>query len=332
MVDQRLHPYQDLTPDRVLDAIEDAGFRINGRLFPLNSYENRVYQVGIEEQDPLIAKFYRPERWSLEQIQEEHEFVDELEQGEIPVVSAVPLPQGGWLGRKDAFVFALYPQRGGQAPDITLPDTLYRLGQWLGRLHAIGATRDFEHRPTLHPLESTRRDRDFLLNSGFIPEDLRHPWGTLVDDLLQRMEQRLADAGEFNLQRIHGDFHVGNILMREERILFVDFDDTCMGPAMQDIWLLLSGDEQEQSQQFAEIMEGYEQFNELNLRERYLIEPLRTYRVIHQAAWLAQRWDDPTFPHHFPWFTQPRYWSDHILLLREQLAALETPPIQLPGQ
>jgi len=328
----KAHPYQFLTPDLVLDAIESVGFVVNGRLFPLNSYENRVYQVGIEDSDPLIAKFYRPNRWTPEQLEEEHRFVAELEAGEVPAVAAIPLPTGGYLGHWQGFTFALYPQRGGQAPDISMPDTLYRLGQWLGRLHRIGSVKPFEHRPQMDIMGSIQGSRDFLMESGFIPQDLQLPYGSLVDDLLIRIEKRLADAGQWDNIRLHGDFHLGNILMREERILLVDFDDTRQGPAMQDIWLLLSGEASEQSGQFAEIIEGYEQFHSFNTRERFLIEPLRTFRVIDQAAWLARRWEDPTFPQHFPWFAGARYWSDQILMLREQLANLDAPPLTLPGQ
>lgn len=332
MAEEQGHPYQFLTPDLVLDAVESAGFVVNGRLFPLNSYENRVYQVGIEDGEPLIAKFYRPQRWSQPQLEEEHSFVAELAKGEIPVVAALPLADGGYLSQWQGFTFALYPQRGGQAPDISMPDTLYRLGQWLGRLHRIGSVTPFRHRPTLDIAGSLRENRQLLLDSGFIPEDLRLPYSSLMDDLIPRVEQRIADAGDWQNLRLHGDFHLGNILMREERIMLVDFDDTRQGPAMQDIWLLLSGELQEQQMQFAEIIEGYEQFHEFNPRERFLVEPLRTYRVVSQAAWLARRWDDPTFPQHFPWFAHARYWSDHILMLREQLAGLDSPPLQLPGQ
>lgn len=331
-VSDAAHPYQHLTPDVVLDAVESVGFQVNGRLFPLNSYENRVYQVGLEDAEPLIAKFYRPERWSQAQLAEEHEFVAELAEAEVPVVGALPLAEGSYLGHWKEFTFALYPQRGGQAPDVSLPDTLFRIGQWLGRIHQVGAVKPFEHRPTLAIVPTIEHCRDYLVGSGFIPEELKTPYQTLINDLLTEIERNLEAAGEVSSLRLHGDCHLGNILMREERILFVDFDDTRQGPAIQDIWLLLSGDAEEQSWQLGEIMEGYEQFNNLNLRERYLIEPLRTMRLINQAAWLAWRWDDPTFPQHFPWFGQARFWSDHILILREQLANLQQPPVSLPGQ
>jgi len=329
---EAVHPYQNLTPDLVLDAIESVGYHVNGRLFPLNSYENRVYQVGIEDSTPLIAKFYRPRRWSAEQLGEEHGFVAELEAREIPVVGAIPLSNGDYVAHWKGFDFALYPQRGGQAPDVSMPDTLFRIGQWLAQIHQVGAIKPFRARPAFHIVESIQQCRDFLLGSGFIPDELRTPYESLIADLLPEIERNIKAAGETASIRLHGDCHLGNILMREERILFVDFDDARQGPPIQDIWLLLSGDAEEQSWQLGEILEGYEQFNELNLSERYLIEPLRTLRLINQAAWLGWRWDDPTFPLHFPWFGQPRFWSDHILTLREQLSNLQQPPLTLPGQ
>ncbi|MFE8072159.1 serine/threonine protein kinase [Marinobacteraceae bacterium S3BR75-40.1] len=326
------HPYDALTPDLILDSVEAAGFTVNGRLFPLNSYENRVYQVGLEDQTPVIAKFYRPERWTEAQIIEEHTFTHELVAGEIPVVASLPLANGDFLGRAGDFLFALFPQRGGQAPDVSVPDTLYRLGQWLGRLHAIGAKRAFEYRPSLDILATLTSSRDLLLEKGFIPPSLEEAYTSLLRDLIELTGQRIADAGEVDWIRLHGDCHMGNILVREDQMLLVDLDDARQGPAMQDLWLLLNGERPEREAQFSELLEGYEQFYDLNLRERYLIEPLRTARVVGHAAWLGKRWDDPTFPQHFPWFGQERFWSDHILMLREQLAALQEPPIGLPGQ
>lgn len=324
------HPYQHLTPDLVLDAVESCGFEVNGRLFPLNSYENRVYQVGIEDDTPLIAKFYRPERWSREQLLEEHGFVAELEEAEVPVVGAIKLADGGYLADYGGFTLALFPQRGGQAPDITLPDTLFRVGQWIGRIHQVGARSDFQARPTIDPIGTIERGHRFVLENGFVPDDLKHPYESLIRDLLTEIKRNIEEAGPVNSLRLHGDCHLGNILVREERILFVDFDDARQGPAIQDLWLMLSGDGAEQSLEMGELIEGYEQFNDFNPRERFLIEPLRTMRLVNQAAWLAWRWDDPTFPMHFPWFGQPRFWSDHILMLREQLSNLQQPPVSPP--
>ncbi|MAL97511.1 MAG: serine/threonine protein kinase [Alteromonadaceae bacterium] len=323
------HPYEALTPDTILDAVEAAGYAINGRLFPLNSYENRVYQVGIEDSTPVIVKFYRPDRWTPEQILEEHAFVADLEAGEIPVVAALPGADGRTLFEHAGFYFAVFPQRGGQAPDTSEKDTLYRLGQWLGRLHAIGSVKPYGTRPSIRILDDLRESRDFLVQSDFIPGDLLPAYTSLLRDLEPRIEAALDQAGDVETARLHGDCHGGNLLVRDERILMVDFDDSRQGPPIQDLWLLLNGDHRERGHQLAELLEGYEQFNSFNRRERILIEPLRTLRVVRHAAWLGKRWSDPTFPMHFPWFGQPRFWSDHILMLREQLSALDEPPLSL---
>lgn len=326
------HPYDALTPDLVLDAIEAEGYYVNGRLFGLNSYENRVYQVGIEDDLPVIAKFYRPQRWSEAQIREEHLFCRELADAEIPVVAPLPLKNGDTLGRAGDFLFCLFPQRGGQAPDVSEQDTLYRLGQWLGRIHAIGATKPFEARPTIQIVEQIDADQRFLLDNGWIPDDLRASYEPLVRDILVWCDRRVTEAGAYESLRLHGDCHAGNMLVRQEQMLFVDFDDARNGPAIQDLWLLLNGRPDEQAGQFSELLEGYEMFRDFPYRERVLIEPLRARRLITHTAWLAQRWEDPAFPRSFPWFGQARFWADHILALREQLAALQAPALALPGQ
>ena len=326
------HPYDDLTPDRVLDAVEGEGFPVSGRLFALNSYENRVYQVGLDDQPPMIAKLYRPGRWTEEQIREEHTFSLELAEGGVPVVAPIPLASGTTLGREGPFLFALFPQRGGQAPDTSIPDTLYRLGQWLGQLHNIGDLEPFRHRSAMDILPAILGSSRYLTDNGWVPADLRPAWDSLIPDLLRECERLIEQAGDVHRLRLHGDCHAGNILVREEQLLFVDLDDCRTGPAIQDLWLLLNGDDLERSQQFGELLEGYEMFRDFNRRERYLIEPLRCFRQLHHCAWLAQRWDDPAFPRFFPWFGQPRFWSDQILSLREQLAALQGPVLNIPGQ
>lgn len=326
------HPYDALKPDKILDAMEDAGFVVNGRLFALNSYENRVYQIGIEDQSPVIAKFYRPGRWSEAQIREEHEFTLQLLDAGIPVVSPLTMPSGDTLGRSGDFLFAVFPQRGGQAPDTSVTDTLYRLGQWLGQLHNIGDTASFSHRPAMSVLSGIEDNNRFLTENRWVPDDLRPAWDSLIPDLVDHCARRIDDAGEVHSLRLHGDCHAGNILCREEQMLFVDLDDCRTGPAIQDLWLLLNGDDVERGQQFGELLEGYEMFRDFNRRERHLIEPLRCYRQISHCTWLAKRWDDPAFPRFFPWFAQPRFWSDQILSLREQLAALQGPSINVPGQ
>lgn len=326
------HPYDSLKPDTILDGMEDAGFVVNGRLFALNSYENRVYQIGIEDQSPVIAKFYRPGRWTEAQIREEHDFTRQLLDAGIPVVAPMGLPSGDTLARSGDFLFAVFPQRGGQAPDTSVTDTLYRLGQWLGQLHNHGDTARFAERPTLDLIAGLTANTEFLVRENWIPADLRPAWDSLIPDLIEHCKRRMEDAGDVHQLRIHGDCHAGNILCRDEQMLFLDLDDCRTGPAIQDLWLLLNGDDIERGQQFGELLEGYEMFRDFNRRERHLIEPLRCYRQIAHCAWLARRWDDPAFPRFFPWFVQPRFWSDQILSLREQLSALQSPSITIPGK
>ena len=326
------HPYDSLTPDTILDAMEEAGFAVSGRLFALNSYENRVYQVGLDDSAPVIAKFYRPGRWSEKAIQEEHEFTLELLQADIPVVAPMKLTSGDTLGRHGEFLFAAFPQRGGQAPDTSVTDTLYRLGQWLGQIHNIGAKKPFAHRPGMDLLEGIEVSNRLLVEGDWIPADLRPAWDSLIPDLQRHCAARVDEAGPVETLRLHGDCHAGNILCRDEQMLFVDLDDCRTGPAIQDMWLLLNGDDVDRGAQLGELLEGYEMFRDFNRRERHLIEPLRCYRQIAHCAWLAKRWDDPAFPRFFPWFAQPRFWSDQILSLREQLSALQSPAITVPGQ
>lgn len=332
MTHSNAHPYDALTPDNILDAIEAEGYEVNGRLFALNSYENRVYQIGIEDKPPVIAKFYRPNRWSEAQIREEHTFSLDLLEAGIPIVAPLRMPSGDTLGQHNHFFFALFQQRGGQAPDTSVPDTLYRLGQWLGQLHNFGAVAPFAHRVAINILPELEANSRYLTENDWVPKDLRPAWDSLIPDLLAHCARRIGEAGDTATIRLHGDCHGGNILVRDEQMLFVDLDDCRTGPAVQDLWLLLNGDEFEQGVQFAELLEGYEMFRDFDRRERYLIEPLRCYRQLAHCAWLARRWDDPAFPRFFPWFGQPRFWSDQILSLREQLAALQAPPIIIPGQ
>ncbi|MDX5336128.1 MAG: serine/threonine protein kinase [Marinobacter sp.] len=326
------HPYDQLTPEVILDALEEAGFAVSGRLFALNSYENRVYQIGLDDGPPVIAKFYRPCRWSEAAIREEHKFSLALQQADIPVVAPLVMPGGDTLGQHQAFLFAVFPQRGGQAPDTSVTDTLYRLGQWLGQIHNLGALKSFNHRPGFDLIQGLEEHNALLVNGGWVPDDLRPAWDSLIPDLIAGCRQRMADAGTVDTLRIHGDCHAGNILCRDESMLFVDLDDCRTGPAVQDMWLLLNGEASERGAQLGELIEGYEMFRDFDRRERHLIEPLRCYRQIAHCAWLARRWEDPAFPRFFPWFAQPRFWSDQVLALREQLSALQEPAISLPGQ
>jgi len=321
------HPFENLTPSFIQDAIESLGYLCDGRVFGLNSYENRVYQVGIEEEQPLIAKFYRPNRWSREQIHEEHSFCFELQDQELPVVAPLQLNNESLFEYGD-FMFALFPRKGGHAPELDNLDNLFILGRMLGRIHRIGAAEPFKHRPTID-LQSYGHDSVKLISEQFIPGELKTAYDTLAQDLLNRMEQIWQESEPQDLIRVHGDCHIGNMLWRDNAPHFVDFDDARMAPAIQDIWMLLSGDRDSQQAQLLEIIEGYNEFGEFNPAQLKLTETLRTLRIMNYAAWLARRWEDPAFPHNFPWFNTVRYWSDHILELREQLAALQEPPLQL---
>lgn len=324
------HPYDQLTPDFVLDAIESLGLETDSRILALNSYENRVYQIGIEDRSPLIAKFYRPFRWSHEAILEEHQFTQTLLERDISVISPVTI-QGNSLHHYQGFHFALFPRQGGHAPEVDCPDTLFRIGRNIGRIHQAAGQQTFEHRKSLSINEWATESKEYLLKEQFIPESLIPAYETLSADLIEKMHS-IWERTLPSHRRLHGDCHLGNILWRDDVAHFVDFDDCMNGPAIQDIWLLLSGDRLQQTQQIMEIVEGYEEFCDFDPRQLNLIETLRTLRMMYYAAWLARRWSDPAFPMFFPWFNTERYWSDHILELREQLAILDEPPLQLMPQ
>jgi Ser/Thr protein kinase RdoA (MazF antagonist) len=319
------HPYAELSPDRVLDAVESRGLRCDGRFIALNSYENRVFQVSLEESTPIIAKFYRPGRWNNAQILEEHAFALELAEREIPMVAPLAGDNGETLSSHAGFRFALFPKQAGRAPELDREDTLEWLGRFLGRIHAIGAIRPFRERPALDCDTFGRAPLAFLLTGDWIPDELIESYRTIAQQLLDAVAQRFADAGQIRKISLHGDCHAGNILWTETGPHFVDLDDCRSGPAMQDLWMLLSGDQQEMSRQLGKILSGYCEFHEFDTRELMLIEPLRSLRMIHYAAWLASRWDDPAFPVAFPWFGTQRYWQEQVLQLREQLAVLDEP-------
>lgn len=320
--------FESLTPQCLLDAVETCGLRCDGRLLQLNSYENRVYQIWLEDDSSVVGKFYRPGRWTEAAILEEHAFSVELAAREIPVVAPLPL-NDSTLHEHGGFRFALYPRRPGRTPELEDFDTLTWLGRFLGRIHAIGALRNFAARPAIDVEEFGRAPVRDIESGGFIPDDLRVAYRSVVDDLLTRIERCFRNAGRVATLRLHGDCHAGNILWTPEGPHFVDLDDARNGPAVQDLWMLLSGDRQAMTLQLDAILEGYRQFYDFNPAELQLIEALRSLRVIHYAGWLARRWDDPTFKINFPWFNTQRYWQDHILSLREQAAALDEPPLQV---
>lgn len=322
------HSFQALSPSYIMDAVESCGYVCDCRTLTLNSYENRVYQVGLEEGAPLIAKFYRPERWSVEQILEEHQFCFELVEHELPVVAPLVNDQGESLFVHGPYRFALFPRQGGHAPELDNLDNLLILGRLLGRIHSVGALRPFQHRPRLD-CQSYGHDSVALISESFVPPETKANYDALTTDLLQAIETIFADTIDLRYLRAHGDCHGGNILWRDTAPHFVDFDDARMAPAIQDLWMMLSGDRGRQHAQLAELVEGYNEFFDFQPRELRLIEALRSLRMLYFSAWLASRWHDPTFPHHFAWFNTPRYWGDHILELREQIAALNEPLLQL---
>lgn len=326
MTDNNPHPFDALTPELVIDAVESTGRLSDLRILALNSYENRVYQVGIEDQEPIIVKFYRPERWSDEQILEEHQFAWQLADAEVPVIAPL-LENGETLHHFAGFRFSMYPRRGGHAPEFDDLDSALVLGRLVGRIHAIGATRRFEHRPALTMAEFGQRSVE-LIGEQFIPAELRQSYVSLGEDILKLISEKLTVTAAQYI-RVHGDCHAGNILWRNGQGHFVDLDDSRMAPAVQDIWMFLSGERSRQTAQLAELIDGYNEFFDFDPRQLQWIESLRTLRIMHYSAWLARRWQDPAFPHSFPWFNTPRYWSEHILELREQFALLSEPPLTL---
>jgi len=319
-------PYAGLTPDRMLDAIESTGVRCDGRVLQLNSFENRVFQVGLDGGTSVVAKFYRPARWSDAQILEEHDFTIDLAQREIPVVAPLVIA-GGTLHKHGEHRFALYPRRGGRAPELDDPATLEWIGRFIGRIHAVGAIASFPARPPLDIASLGDEPRAWLLAHDCLPPTLRAPWTAAVDQLLDAVRAAFRQAGSVRVIRLHGDCHPGNILWTDDGPHFVDFDDARNGPAIQDLWMLLSGDAAAMSAQLGSVLAGYEDFMEFDRHELRLLEPLRALRLIHYSAWIARRWRDPAFPAAFPWFGTERYWQDRILELREQIAAISEPPL-----
>jgi Ser/Thr protein kinase RdoA (MazF antagonist) len=321
-----LHPYSTLTPDVVVAAIEALGHAADGRVLALNSYENRVYQVGREGGAPVVVKFYRPGRWSTPAILEEHEFALELAAAEIPVV-APEVYAGRTLHELAGFRYAVYPRQGGRWPELATREERQWMGRFLARIHALGRARPFRHRPRLDWRVLGRETRHYLLEQGWIPPHLEPAYESVARDALRLVEQRFAEATPYRTLRLHGDCHPGNVLWTDSGPHFVDLDDCLSGPAVQDLWMLLSGRREEMSQQLGDLLAGYGEFADFDYHELALIEPLRTLRIMHYAGWLARRWDDPAFPRAFPWFEEPKYWEQHVLDLREQLAAMEEPPL-----
>lgn len=330
-MNERRHPYDKLTPDLILDAVETYGVRCTGGLLALNSYENRVYRVDVEDGAPLVAKFYRPGRWSDAAILEEHAFARALADLEIPVVAPLPHADGGTLRHFAGFRFTVFPWQPGRAPELNTAEDRRVLGRYLGRLHRLGAAEPFRHRPVLDVRSFGHDAVRYLVDHTFLPDYLREPYTRLTGLLLDILDEAFGRMRPLRTLRLHGDCHLGNILWTEQGPHLVDLDDCRMGPAVQDLWMLLSGEREDMEMQLGEVLEGYTGFSDFDAAELALIEPLRTLRLMHYSAWLARRWEDPAFPRAFPWFNSTRYWEEHLQNLREQQALLQEPPLRWAG-
>jgi Ser/Thr protein kinase RdoA (MazF antagonist) len=323
--------YQALQPDDILSAVESLGLSCDGRLLALNSYENRVYRIGIDDAPPIVAKFYRPARWEDAAILEEHEFSEALANVDIPVVAPVRY-NDTTLHHTDKFRLAVYPYKGGRTPELDDMDLLHQIGRLIARIHLVGESGPFAHRPELNITSYGQRSRDFLLEGGFIPQDLIPAYSGVCEHLFDGILGCYQRAGDPPHIRLHADFHPSNVLVDDQVVHIVDLDDARMGPAVQDLWMFLSGNRDEQTPQLDQLLEGYTEFRAFDARELHLIEALRTLRIMHYAAWLARRWQDPAFKSAFPWFDSGRYWDEHILALREQAALMEEEPLMWLGR
>ncbi len=327
MSDPATLAFADLQPDDIIATLDAMGFACDGRFLALNSYENRVYQIGIEDDVPVVAKFYRPGRWSDAAILEEHAFAIALDAQEIPVVP--PLAHAGsTLHHAGHHRVAVYPCRGGRAPDLDNYDLQTQLGRLVARIHLEGEVSRFQHRPSIDIDSYGTESFEYLLENDFIPDDNRPAYESIAELVLDGVEACYERAGAIREIRLHGDFHPGNVLVTEDQLHIVDLDDARHGPAVQDLWMFLSGDREEQQPQLKALLEGYTAFRSFDARELHLIEALRSLRIMHYAAWLARRWEDPAFKVAFPWFDSRRYWDDHVLALREQVALMQEPPLE----
>ncbi|MCE2873829.1 MAG: serine/threonine protein kinase [Xanthomonadales bacterium] len=314
-------PFARLSPDEVLAAAERLGIECDGRLFALNSYENRVYQIGSASHGTLVLKFYRPGRWSDAQLLEEHSFTEELAAADLPVAAPQRFADAT-LHRHEGLRYAVFPRLAARAVEIDAQDSLQLIGRTLGRMHAIGAKAPFRHRVTLSSERLGWQARDALLSSPLLEQTMADKYAEASAALLEAVDEAIERIGPVGRIRLHGDCHLGNILWREQGPVFVDLDDCMMGPRIQDLWMFLSGTPDEREGQWNELASGYRQFHAIDEWERDLVEPLRALRMVHHAAWIAARWEDPAFPRAFPWFTSPRFWQEHLSDLWQQLAEL----------
>ena len=321
-------PFAGLDPAAILNAAESVGLVPDGRILALNSYENRVFRLGLEDASPCVLKFYRPARWSDAAILEEHAFCAELRAADLSVVAPLELA-GHTLHHHGRQRFAVFPLQGGHAPEPGARAVLQQIGRSLGRLHEVGARSRFRHRPTLSPQSHAIDSVDYLLDAQWLPPELEDNFVALCDQVVDAIEDGFEDCGGFESLRLHGDCHPGNILWREDAPHFVDLDDAMTGPAIQDLWMLATGEPQARAEQLRWLLEGYEVFRDFDRRQLHLLEPLRAMRLLHYHAWIARRWDDPAFPAAFPWFDSPRHWEQVIVQLQEQLLALREPVLDL---
>lgn len=320
--------FTSLSPDLILDGIESLGIRVESGLLPLNSYENRVYQFHDEDKIKYVTKFYRPQRWSVEQIQEEHDFALELATEELPIVAPLVI-DGKSLFEYQGYYFALFPCRGGRIFEVDNLDQLEWMGRFVGRIHAIAAKKPFQQRLSINSQEMLIDAGDTIKHSGFVPPSLTSPFFTILEQVSDVAHQRYQSTTNIPQIRLHGDCHAGNILWTDDGPHFVDLDDCRQGPAIQDLWMMLSGDRQQQLLQLDTILMGYEEFYSFEHNQLVLIESLRTMRVVNYMAWLCKRWQDPAFPRNFPWFNTEKYWEQQILMLKEQMSALQQQPLSL---
>lgn len=319
-------PFAGLDPATVLAAAESIGFAPSGKMFALNSYENRVYQLAADDGDSWVFKFYREGRWSDEQIHEEHRFTQELAEGELPVAAPLTV-DGATLFRHAGLRFAAFPYLVGRAPEIDSPPALELLGRTLARMHAVGAAARFRSRPAISVERLGFAARETVLAGGLLPESLVDRYAEVAAQLVERVAAEFEAVGPIAQLRIHGDCHAGNILWHANGPVFVDFDDCVTGPRIQDLWMFLSGGPADQQSSWMHLMAGYEMFGTIDPLELRLVEPLRALRIVNYAAWLTERWEDPAFPRAFPWFNEPRFWERHLNDLLEQFAAIDEPPL-----
>ena len=322
--------FAELSPDQVLNNIEALGYQCDGRLLALNSYENRVYRVGLDSGEQVVAKFYRPHRWTDDAILEEHSFTLSLAEVELPVVPPLAI-DGQTLLYSGAFRMAVFANRGGRALDLEDFDQLEQMGRFMGRMHQVSRTQAFKHRPILDVNTFGWDAREYILEHNFIPRDIQEAYSSLTEQLLSEVEHCYARAGDLDLIRCHGDCYPSNVLWTDAGPHIVDFDDARMAPAVQDLWMFLSGDREDQTASLDAVLAGYTEFNDFDARELHLVEALRTLRLIHYFGWLAKRWSDPAFKRAFPWFNTQQCWEDHILSLREQAALLHEQPLVWMG-